>query len=326
VPISRCLLAALLLTLSFAQSQAQDAYPAAWPARTVKVIIPSGSGSTTDMLARIVAERLSRRWGQPVIVENVGGAGMVIGATLAVRAPPDGYTLFICPPSPVTFMHLLHRGLPFEPTQFVPIALLARVPNALVVRKDFPAADLKELIAYAKANPGGMTFASTGVGSTAHLSAIQLELLGGLKMVHVPYRGNVPALNDVIAGHVDLFFDTVTTSAPMYRAAKVRILAVGSPERSAVVPEVPSALEAGLPGFHSLTWFAMVGPPGFEPALADRINRDVVDGLRRPEVDAMLQRLTLEPMIGSPADARKFFAEEAARWGGVIREGNVASE
>ena len=147
-----------------------------------------------------------------MVVENVGGAGMVIGATLAARSPPDGATLFICPPSPVAFMHLLHPGLPFDPTQFVPIALLARVPNALVVRKDFPAADLKELIAYAKANPGKMTFASTGAGSTAHLSAIQLELLGGLKMVHVPYRGGVPALNDVMAGHVDLFFDTLTTS------------------------------------------------------------------------------------------------------------------
>jgi tripartite-type tricarboxylate transporter receptor subunit TctC len=322
VPISRGLFAALLLALSLAQCEAQAPYPV----RTVKVIIPSASGSTTDLLARIVAEQLSQKWGKPVIVENVGGAGMVIGATLAARSPPDGYTLFICPPSPVTFMHLLHRGLPFEPTQFVPIALLARVPNALVVRKDFPAADLKELIAYAKANPGKITFASTGVGSTAHLSAVQLELLGGLKMVHVPYRGGVPALNDVMAGHVDLFFDTVTTSVPMYRSGKVRILAVGSPERSAVVPEVPAAPEAGLPGFHSLTWFAMVAPPGFEPALVDKINRDVVDSLTRREVNATLQRLTLEPMIGSPADAAKFFAEEADRWGRVIREGNVPSE
>jgi tripartite-type tricarboxylate transporter receptor subunit TctC len=253
----RSLLTALLMVLSLARSEAEDAYPAVWPARTVKVIIPSASGSTTDMLARIVAEQLSLKWGRPVVVENVGGAGMVIGATLAARSPPDGYTLFICPPSPVTFMHLLHRGLPFEPAQFVPIALLARVPNAMVVRKDLPAADLKGLIADARANPGRMTFASTGVGSTAFLSAVQLELLGGLKLVHVPYRGGVSALNDVMAGHVDLFFDTVTTSAPMYRAAKVRILAVGSPERSAVVPDVPTASEAGLPGFHSTTWFAM---------------------------------------------------------------------
>jgi tripartite-type tricarboxylate transporter receptor subunit TctC len=315
--IGRGPLAALFLTLSLAASEAQDSYPA----RTVKVIIPSASGSTTDILARLVAEQLSQKWGKPVIVENVGGAGMVIGATLAVRSPPDGYTLFICPPSPVTFMHLLHRSLPFEPAQFVPIALLARVPNALVVRQDFPADNLKELIAYAKANRGKITFASTGVGSTAHLSAIQLELLGDLKMVHVPYRGG--ALNDVIAGHVDLFFDTMTTSVPMYRAAKVKILAVGSSERSAVVPEVPTMSEAGLPGFRSLTWFAMVAPPGFEPAVVRKINRDVVDTLRRPEVNATLQRLMLEPMIGSPADAGKFFAEEATRWGRVINEGNV---
>ena len=320
--IGRGLLAALLLTLSLAPCRGQDAYPA----RIVKVIIPSASGSTTDILARLAAEELSQKWARPVVVENVGGAGMVIGATLAARSPPDGATLFICPPSPVTFMHLLHRGLPFEPTQFVPIALLARVPNALVVRKDFPAANVKELIAYAKANPGKVTFASTGVGSTAHLSAIQIEQFAGLKMVHVPYRGGVPALNDVMAGHVDLFFDTITTSAPMHRAGKVRILAVGSAERSAVLPEIPTVSEAGLPGFSSLTWFAMVGPPGFEPALADKINRDVVEWLRRPDVRATLQRLMLEPMTGSRADAAKFFAEETARWGRVIKEGRLTGE
>jgi tripartite-type tricarboxylate transporter receptor subunit TctC len=320
--ISRGLVAGLFLALSLASGVGQDSYPA----RTVKVIIPSASGSTTDMLARLMAEQLSRRWRKPVIVENVGGAGMVIGATLAARSAPDGYTLFICPPSPVTFMHLLHPGLPFEPTQFVPIALLARVPNALVVRKDFPAANLEELTAYAKANPGKVTYASTGVGSTAHLSAIELELSGGLKMVHVPYRGGVSALNDVIAGHVDLFFDTVTTSAPMYRAGKVRMLAMGSPERSAIAPEIPTASEAGSPGFRSLTWFAMVAPPGFDPALADKINRDAVESLRRPEVNVTLQRLTLEPMTGSPADAAKFFKEEAALWGRIIRAGNVTGE
>jgi tripartite-type tricarboxylate transporter receptor subunit TctC len=322
VSIGRGLLPLLLLALSLAPGRGQDSYPT----HTVRVILPSASGSTTDMLARLLAEQLSRKWGRAVIVENVGGAGMVIGATLAARSSPDGYTLFLCPPSPVTFMHVLHPGLPFEPTQFVPIALLARVPNVLVVRKDFPAANLTELIAYAKANPGQITFASTGAGSTAHLSAVQLELLGGLKMVHVPYRGGVPALNDVIAGHVDLFFDTMSTSVPMHWAAKVRILAVGSPERSTVLPDVPTVSETGLPGFRSLTWFAMVGPPGFESALADKINRDVVDSLRRPEVNAILRGLMLEPMIGSPADAATFFAEEAVRWGRVIKEGNVAAD
>jgi tripartite-type tricarboxylate transporter receptor subunit TctC len=268
VLISRSLSALLFLALSLAPGRGQDAYPV----RTVKIIIPSASGSATDMLARLLTEQLSRKWGRAVIVENVGGAGMVIGATLAARSPPDGYTLFVCPPSPVTFMHVLHPGLPFTPTQFVPIALLARVPNVLTVRKDFPAANLTELITYANANPDQITFASTGAGSTAHLSTVQLELQGGLKMVHVPYRGGVPALNDVIAGHVDLFFDTMSTSVPMHWAAKLRILAVGSPERSTVIPDVPTVSEAELPGFRSLTWFAMVGPPGFEPALADKIN------------------------------------------------------
>lgn len=318
----RGLLAALLLTLSLTPSRGQESYPA----RTVKVIIPSTSGSTTDILARLVADQLSQKWDKPVIIDNVGGGGMVIGATLAARSPPDGYTLFICPPAPVTFMHLLHRTLPFQPMRFVPIALLARIPNALVVRKDFPAANVKELMTYARANPGKITFASTGVGSTAHLSGIQLELLGDLKMVHVPYRGVAAALNDVIGGRVDLFFDTLATSMPMYRAGKVSILAVGSSERSAALPEIPTVSEAGLPGFRSVTWFTLVAPPGFEPALADRINRDVVDILQRPEIDAKLQRLTLEPMMGSPADAGEFFAEEAARWGKVIKEGNVTAD
>jgi tripartite-type tricarboxylate transporter receptor subunit TctC len=317
--LTRGLLAVLLLTLSLAPSRAQEPYPA----RTVKVIIPSISGSTTDILARLIVDRLSQKWGKPVIVENVGGGGMVIGAALASRSPPDGYTLFICPPAPVTFMHLLHRSLPFQPTQFVPIALLARIPNALVVRNGFPAGNVKELIAYARANPGKITFASTGVGSTAHLSGIQLELLGGLQMVHVPYRGVSAALNDVMAGRVDLFFDTMATSMPLYRAGKVRILALGSSERSAVVPEIPTVSEAGLPDFRSVTWFALVAPPGLEPALADKINRDVVDVVRQKEVNAMLQELSLEPMIGSAADAGTFFAEEAARWGKVIRDGNV---
>jgi tripartite-type tricarboxylate transporter receptor subunit TctC len=223
-------------------------------------------------------------------------------------------------------MKLLYRDLAFEPTQFVPISLLVRVPNALVVRKDFPAANLRELIDHAKANPGKVTFASQGAGSTAHLSATQIELLAGVNMVHVPYRGAAPALNAVVAGHVDMFFDTVTTSVPMYRADKVKILAVGSTERASIVPEVPTMAESGLPGFRSVTWFAMAAPPGTPPMLIERINRDVVESLKRPEVSERLQKLTLEPMLGSPADAARFFAEETALWGKVIKEKNVTGE
>ena len=291
----------------------------------MKLVVPAAGGSTTDTLARIMADQLGRIWGKPVIVENISG-GMVLGAAQVFRMAPDGYTLMVSPPAPITFANLLYRDLAYDPSRFVPIALLARVPNVLVVRSDLPAGNVSGLIAYAKANPGKLTYGSQGAGSTAHLSASQLEVLGGIKMVHVPYRGAVPALNDVIAGHIDMFFDTLTTSVPMYRSGKVKILAVGSAERSRVVPEVPTLAESGLPAFRSVTWFALVAPPATPAALADKVNHDVVDALRTPEVAERLAKLTLEPMIGSPADATKFFAEETRLSGKVIAEAHIKIE
>jgi tripartite-type tricarboxylate transporter receptor subunit TctC len=313
------------IVLGSAPGRTQSFDASVFPSRTVKLVVPSAGGSTTDTLARIMADQLSRIWGKPVIVENIG-SGMVLGAAQVFRTAPDGYTLMVSPPSPITFNNLLYRDLPYDPSRFVPVALLARVPNALVVRSDFPAGNVSELIAYAKANPGRLTYGSQGAGSTAHLSVSQLEVLGGIKMVHVPYRGAVPALNDVIAGHIDMFFDTVTTSVPMYRSGKVKILAVGSAERSPVAPEVPTLAESGLPAFRSVTWFALVAPPATPTALADKVNHDIVDALRTPEVAERLARLTLEPMIGSPADATKFFAEETRLWGKVIAEAHIKIE
>jgi tripartite-type tricarboxylate transporter receptor subunit TctC len=311
--------------LGCAPSRAQSADPSAFPSHTVKLVVPAAGGSTTDTLARIVAEQLNRTWGKPVIVENIGG-GMVLGAAQVFRAAPDGYTLMVSPPAQITFSHLLYRDLAYDPSRFVPVALLARVPNTLVVRNDLPAGNVSELIAYARANPDRLTYGSQGTGSTAHLSAKELEVLADIKMVHVPYRGAVPALNDVIAGHIDMFFDTVTTSVPMYRSGKVKILAVGSAERSPVLQEVPTLAESGLPGFRSVTWFAIVAPPATPAALADKINNDVVDALRRPDVAERLAGLTLEPMIGSRADATRFFAEETRLWGKVIAAAHIRVE
>jgi tripartite-type tricarboxylate transporter receptor subunit TctC len=308
----------LSVATSFAPSVAQDVYPS----RLVKIVLPNAPGSTTDILARLIADQLSQKWGKPVIVENIPGGGMSIGATQVFRAAPDGYTLFLCPPSPLTIMKLLYRDLSFEPSQFTPIALLVRVPNALAVRKDLPATNVKELLDYAKIHPGKATFASQGAGSTSHLSANLIDLMAGTEMVHVPYRGAVPALNAVIAGQIDFFFDTVTTSVPQHRAGNVRIIAVGGTERSAVVPEAPPVADT-LPGFRSVTWFAMAGPPGMPAELAARINRDVNESLTRPEMTERLQRLTLDAMPGTPADAAKFFVEETALWGRVIKEKNV---
>jgi tripartite-type tricarboxylate transporter receptor subunit TctC len=316
----KALLLALVLamTANEPRAQAQDSFPAS----RVTIVVPSPAGSTTDALARVVAEQLSQSWGKPVIVEN-NSRGLNAGGEQAARAQPDGYTLLVSPPLPLTVAHLLFKEIGYQPDKFVPVSLLAKIANVLAVRKDLPARTVQELVAYGKANPGKLTYASQGGGSTAHLSGAQLEIRAGIKMVHVPYRGAAPALNDLIAGHIDMFFDTLTTSVPLHQADKIRIMAVAGDERSPTLPDIPTIAESGLAGFRSITWFAMVGPPAVPAALAARINRDVVDILQRPAVSAKLRDLRLDPMVGTPADAAKFFAEETELWGKVIREANV---
>jgi tripartite-type tricarboxylate transporter receptor subunit TctC len=300
-------------------SPAQEPYPS----RTVKIVVPAAPGSTTDTLARIVADQLSQKWGKVAIVENIPGGAMNIGAHSVARAAPDGYTLMVAPPSPLSYNHLIYRDPGYDPTKFVPIAMLARIPNVLVVRKELPAATLKEFIDYGKANPGKLSYASQGVGSTAHLSAAQLEVQAGIKMVHVPYRGAQPALTDIVAGHVDVFFDTLATSVPLYRDNKVKLIGVADLQRAGAVPEVPTFSEAGLPGFRSVTWFGLVAPPATSAALAERINRDVVEILGREDVRDMLRRISLEAGTTAPAGVAKFFADETALWGKVIKEAGI---
>jgi len=318
------ILAAVVIagTMMAGRADAQEAFPSS----TVKIIVPAAAGSTTDTLARLTADQLSQRWAKPVVVENIAGGAMNIGAERVARSAPDGHTLMVAPPSPLSFNHLLYRDLNYDPKGFVPITLLAKVPNALVAKKDLPAKSLQELIAYGKANPGKLLYASQGVGSTAHLSASQMEMLAGIKMVHVPYRGAVPALNDLVAGHVDLFFDTLTTSVPLFRGDKVKILAVAGAERSPALAEIPTLHESGLPGFRSVTWFGLVAPPEMPAALAARINRDVVEILNSRNIGDKLRELRLEPGATSPADTAAFFAEEAELWSKVIRQANITAQ
>ena len=313
------LVAAASCTLWFGPGVAQEPYPS----RTVKFVVPGAPGSTTDTLARIVADQLGQKWGKTTIVENIAGGAMNIGAGNVARAAPDGYTLLVAPPSPLSFNHLLYRDPGYDPTKFVPITMLATIPNVLVVRKELPADTLKELIAYGKANPGKLSYASQGVGSTAHLSAAQLEAQAGIKMVHVPYRGAQPALTDILAGHVDLFFDTLATSVPLYREGKLKLLAVGDLQRAGVAPQVPTFSEAGLPGFKSVTWFGLVAPPATPAALAEKINRDVVEILKSKDVGELLRKISLAAGATTPADTSKFFAEETALWGKVIKEAGI---
>jgi tripartite-type tricarboxylate transporter receptor subunit TctC len=313
------LLAVLAVVAALAGiARAQDAYPS----QTVRIVLPFPAGSTTDTLTRIVADQLGRKWGKPVIVENI--PGMNIGAERVSRAEPDGYTLLSSPPSPLTINKLLYRDLPYDPDKLMPITLLATGPNVLDVRKDLPVNSVGELIAYAKANPGKLTYASQGVGSTAQLSTALLEQMAGIKMLHVPYRGALPALNDVIAGHVDMFFDTATTSVPMFRSGQIKIIAVGSTKRIPALAEVPTMAEAGLDGFRSITWFALAAPPGTPAALIAKINRDTIEVLKDPNVADRLHALQLDPGATSPQETAQFFADELKLWGKVITEAHIS--
>jgi tripartite-type tricarboxylate transporter receptor subunit TctC len=313
------LLVFLVAACAVTSGKAQEPYPT----HVVKIVLPVLPGSTTDIVARLVADQLHQKWGKPVIVENMAGAAMNLGSAFVARAAPDGYTLLLCPPAPLAIQQLLYTNLQYDPTKFVPIVLLTKIANVLDVRPDFPASNVQGLIAYAKANPGKLTFASQGIGSTAQLSAAELEVLGGIKMIHVPYHGAQPALTDVMAGHVDMFFDTLATSIPLYRAGKLKMLGVASPERDRAVPDVPTVAEQGLPGFRSITWFAIAGPPGLPASLADKINRDVDEILRKPEIVGKLRALQLDPMGGSTGDAAKFIAGETQLWGRVIKESHI---
>jgi tripartite-type tricarboxylate transporter receptor subunit TctC len=228
--------------------------------------------------------------------------------------------LLFSPPGPLTINPLIYSDVAFDPAKFVPITLMARVPNVLLVRNNLGAASVPELVALARANPGKLTYASQGVGSTAFLTAKLFEASANIAMVHVPYRGAAPALNDIVAGHVDMMFDTIVTSSPLHRAGTARILAIANSERSGVFPQLPTVAESGLPNFRSITWFAAAAPPGTPAAIADKINKDLVEIIRRPEVGARLRDMMLEPVGGTPAETAAFFAAETALWGKVIRD------
>jgi tripartite-type tricarboxylate transporter receptor subunit TctC len=318
IRIGLAALAAVAVVLPGEAGRAQDSYPS----RLVRIVVPYPPGGGTDTLARLLADQLSRKWGQSAIVENIGGAAGNIGSAEVARAAPDGHTLLLASPGPIATNSFLYKEMPYDPARWVPIALLATGPYVLVLRKSFDGSTVADLVARAKANPGKLTAATPGVGSVGHLSTVQLEMLAGIKMVQVPYRGLGPATNDLIAGHVDLMFDTPTASLQLHREGKLKIVATGTSERLRDLPDIPTVAET-LPGFRSVTWYAMVAPPQTPAALADRINRDVVEILGRPDFVEKARAIQMEPATRSRAEAAKFFAEEAVLWGKVITAANI---
>src|SRR5689334_13847442 len=249
--------AASLIAFHAACCRADDA--SNYPSQTIRIVVPFPAGGTADTLPRIMAERLRQKWNQAVIIENRSGsgAGGNIGADAVASSAPDGYTLLASPPGPIAINENLYKNLSFRPADLMPITVLATAPNVLDVRPDFPAKTVRELIDYAKANPGKVTFASQGNGTTSHLTAILFEKLTGTQMVHVPYRGTAPALQDIMGNTVDLFFDNLGSSMSLHVGGKLRILGVCGNERTASLPEIPTVREI-VPDFASVTWFALM--------------------------------------------------------------------
>jgi tripartite-type tricarboxylate transporter receptor subunit TctC len=316
--------AAFFAALHAADCRAEDA--ANYPSQTVKIVVPFPAGGTADTLPRLVAEKLRQKWNQAVIIENKSGAGGNIGAEAVASSPPDGYTLLASPPGPVAINEGLYKKLAFRPADLMPITLLGTAPSVLDVRPDFPARTVQELIAYAKANPGKVTFASQGNGSTSHLSAILFEKLTGTNMVHVPYRGTAPALQDIMGNTVDLFFDNIGSSMSLHLGGKLRILGVCGAERAPSLPDVPTVREAGVSDFASVTWFALMAPKGTPDGVIAKLNSAVTEILREPDIQAQFAKLGVQPTPMDVAATAKFIDEERARWGDIIKSADLTLE
>ncbi|MBI3703427.1 MAG: tripartite tricarboxylate transporter substrate binding protein [Rhizobiales bacterium] len=319
----RIILALIASALLFgASAWAQD--PAAdFPNKPIKIVVSVPAGGGVDTVTRIVAEGLHQRLGQPVIVENRAGAAGNIGAEYVYSSDPDGYTLLASQPSPITINPLLYKKMNFDPTQFEPVAIMTTIANVLLVRKDFPAKDAKEFIAYVKANPGKVNYASQGIGTTSHLTAALFESVTGTKLVHVPYRGTSPALNDLIASHVDFIFMELASAIKLHEGGLARILAVATNKRIANLSDIPTLDEAGVKGFESGTWNAISAPPKTPAAIVAKLNKAVNEALRSPEAQAHFAKINLHAAGGTPAEAKTFIQKETVVWGNVIKEAKV---
>jgi tripartite-type tricarboxylate transporter receptor subunit TctC len=304
---------------------AQDKDAADFPTRTVRIIVSSPPAGGPDIMARLLADRLASRWGQAVVVENRPGAGGNLGAGEVAAAEPDGYTLLAAQPAPLTTNVLLYRKLNFDPAALEPVIMMATLPNALVVRRDFPASSVAELIAYAKANPGKINYGSQGVGTTPHLTTELFARRTGTTLTHVPYRGSAQAVNDLVAGHLDMLFMQIDAVREHFAAGKIKMLAVTTPQRLPTLKDVPTMAEAGVADFRSDTWNAIAAPPHTPRQVIAKINAAMNEVLRAPDIVQQLARFGMQPVGGTPADMAAFVAEETRRWGEVIKAANISA-
>ncbi|MGA7789180.1 MAG: tripartite tricarboxylate transporter substrate binding protein [Xanthobacteraceae bacterium] len=294
-------------------SQAQT-----YPAKPIKIIVPSPGGATTDTLARIIAGKLQEKWGQPVIVENRGGAAGNIGAEEAFKSAPDGYTLLFSYPAPLVVNKSLYAKLDYDPDGFVPISLVAVVPLVLAVTPSLTVTNVQQLIAFAKAHPNQLNYASQGYGTSGHLAGELFKSIAGIEIVHVPYKGSMPALTDLLGGQVQMMFIELSTVLGQIKTGKLRALAVGSERRSQFLPDVPAMAEV-LPGFQASTWFGMVAPPGTPAEIVGKVSSAVADAIHEPDVEKRFVDISATVVGDTSAEMAVFLSQERERWGKVIR-------
>jgi tripartite-type tricarboxylate transporter receptor subunit TctC len=309
------LLGACLLTAATAQTT-----------KPVKLVVPFPAGGTADVLPRLLAEKMRTQYPAGVVVENRTGAGGNIGAEFVYRADADGTTFLASPPGPIAINHHLYSKLSFDPTKWVPVTVMATVPNVLAISTKVPATNLAEFIAYLKANPGKVSYASQGNGSTSHLTAAMFMQLTGTEMVHIPYKGTAPALVDLIGGNVDVFFDNLSSSAQYHTAGKLRILAIADDQRSKALPQVPTFADNRLPAMNAVTFFAIMAPPGTPAATVSALQKSVEQALAQPDIRQKFADQGAEPRGWSPEQTARFVQAESDRWNKVIKSAKVTLE
>lgn len=299
---------------------------AAWPqGRTIKLVVPFAPAGATDVLGRLIADKLGQSWGTNLVVENRPGAGSNIGTEAVAKAEPNGDTLLIVSVGLATNQYLYPK-VNYDPVRdFAPITMVALVPNLLVVNNQLPVKDVAELVAYAKANPGKLTYASSGVGTSLHLAGELFQKLTGTKMVHVPYRGSSQAIQDLVGGRVDLMFDNITSALPQARAGSIRALAVTTAKRAPTAPEFPPIADT-VPGFDVSSWFALFAPAKTPKAIIDKVQGDTKAALADPAVRAKMDALAAQPVGDTPAELGAFLQSEMKKWGDLIRTAGIKAE
>jgi tripartite-type tricarboxylate transporter receptor subunit TctC len=295
----------------------RPATAADYPNRTIKIVVPAPPGPLLDVIPRIIGEKLSAKWGVPVIIENRPGAAQNLGAEAVAKLEPDGYALLASPPGPLAVSQHLHSKLNFDPAAFVKVSVMVRLPTVLVVNPKLPVANLEDLLAFARANPNKLNFGSPGVGSTPHLATEQLMKAAGIRLTHVPYQGMTPAMNDLIGGHIDLMIDLFGNASQNIADGKLKLLAVTARKRMPELPDVPAISEV-LPGYSHQEWFAIVAPPNTPAAIATKLSAAISEIVRLPDVAKRLTEFAAEPVGNTPAEATAFVEAESKRWREVI--------